>query len=108
MEYSFVTHHPCIFINTPMKVLNPEYTRYQAVPALLEVRDKIGVTCAPENVAGIASTAEKMLNGALLPSEEIAAIEEQYAYHIGESGRIGAGYIIRALQERQKNKKASV
>lgn len=105
MEYSFVTHHPCIFINTPMKVLNPEYTRYQAVPALLEVRDKIGTSFDPTDVTGIAAAAEQMLSGAVLPPEEVAAIAKQYAYHIGEAGRIGAGYIIKTLQERQKSKK---
>lgn len=105
MEYSFVTHHPCIFVNTPMKVLNPEYERYQAPPALLETRKQIGVAFEPQNVSGIASAAEQMLSGALLPSEEIAAIEEQYVYHIGESGRVGASYIIGALQMRQRSKK---
>ena len=108
MEYSFVTRHPCIFINTPMKVLNPEYTRYQAAPALLETRDKIGVSFEPTDVTGIAAAAEKMLSGAVLPPEEVAAISEQYVYHIGESGRIGASYIIEALQKRQKAKKGVV
>ena len=105
MEYSFVTRHPCIFINTPMKVLNPEYTRYQAVPALLEVRGKIGVCFEPTDVAGIAAAAEGMLSGAVLPPEEVAAIAEQYVYHIGESGRIGASYIINILKERQKERR---
>lgn len=102
MEYSFVTHHPCIFINTPMKVLNPEYTKYQAVPALLEVRDKIGVSFEPTDVAGIAAAAEGMLSGAVLPPEEVAAIAGQYVYHMGESGTTGARYIIDALKARQK------
>lgn len=102
MEYSFVTRHPCIFINTPMKVLNPEYTRYQAVPALLEVRDKIGVSFEPTDVAGIAAAAEGMLSGAVLPPEEVAAIAGQYVYHMGESGTTGARYIIDALKARQK------
>lgn len=102
MEYSFVTHHPCIFINTPMKVLNPEYIKYQAVPALLEVRDKIGVSFEPTDVAGIAAAAEGMLSGAVLPPEEVAAIAGQYVYHIGESGTVGAKYIIQALKERQE------
>ena len=67
MEYSFVTRHPCIFINTPMKVLNPEYTRYQAVPALLAVRDKIGVSFDPTDVTGIGAAVDRMLSGAVLP-----------------------------------------
>lgn len=108
MEYSFVTRHPCIFINTPMKVLNPEYTRYQAVPALLAVRDKIGVSFDPTDVTGIGAAVDRMLSGAVLPPEEVAAIAEQYVYHMGESGRIGARYIIEALQKRQKAKEGAV
>ena len=107
MEYSFVTHHPCIFVNTPMKVLNPEYTKYQAVPALLEVREKIGVSFEPTDVTGIAAAAEQMLSGAVLPPEEVAAIAEQYVYHIGGAGQIGASYIIKELQKRQSAKKDS-
>lgn len=108
MEYSFVTRHPCIFINTPMKVLNPEYTRYQAVPALLEVRDQIGVSFEPTDVAGIAAAVERMLSGAVLPPEEVAEIVGQYVYHVGRSGQVGASYIIEALQKRQNTQKRTV
>lgn len=102
MEYSFVTQRPCIFINTQMKVLNTEYTRYQALPALLEIRDKIGAAFEPGNVGGIAETAERMLNGSLLPGEEIAAMKARYVYHIGTSGAVGAKYIIDTLRGKQK------
>ncbi len=105
MEYAFVTHNPCVFINTPMKVLNPDYVQYQSVPALLEIRDKIGVSFAPEDVSGIARAVENMLCGALLPSEKVAEIMERYVYHVGASGQVGAEYIIHALMERQKRKK---
>lgn len=107
MEYAFVTRHPCIFISTPMKVLNPEYERYQAVPALLELRDRIGVEFTPEDVTGIAEAAERMLSGVLLPGEEIASIMAQYVYHIGESGAAGAKYILDALKEKQKGRRST-
>jgi len=105
MEYAFVTHNPCVFINTPMKVLNPDYVQYQSVPALLEIRDKIGISFNPEDVSGITHAVEDMLCGALLPSEKVAEIMEQYVYHVGASGQVGAEYIIHALMEKQKRKK---
>ena len=104
MEYAFVTHNPCIFIDTPMKVLNPDYMRYESVPALLEIRDKIGVCFRPDDVAGIAGAVENMLSGALLPASEVAAITEQYVYHVGKSGQVGARYIIEALKGRREKK----
>ena len=104
MEYAFVTHNPCIFIDTPMKVLNPDYMRYESVPALLEIRDKIGVCFQPDDVAGIAGAVENMLSGALLPASEVAAITEQYVYHVGKSGQVGARYIIEALKGRREKK----
>lgn len=104
MEYAFVTHNPCIFIDTPMKILNPEYTRYECVPALLDIRDKIGVSFHPEDVAGIAEAVKRMLSGTLLPAEEIASITAQYVYHLGESGRVGARYIIDSLKAKKEQR----
>ena len=105
MEYAFVTHNPCVFIDTPMKVLNPDYVQYRSVPALLEIREKIGVSFPPEDVSGIARAVEDMLRGVLLPSEQVAQSMEQYVYHVGSSGRVGAEYIIRALREKQRRKR---
>lgn len=105
LEYSFTTGRPCVFVNTPMKVLNPEYTRYESVPMQLDVRDKIGVSLAPEDTAGIADIVKDMLSGKLLPPEEVKAITRQYVYNIGTSSQAGGQYIIDALQKRQAAKR---
>lgn len=105
MEYSFVTHRPCIFINTPMKVLNPDYTQYKSVPVQIEIRDKIGVSLEPTDVSGIADVVQDMLSGRLLPEDEIAAIARQYVYNIGTSGQVGGKYIIDALRSRKSEGK---
>lgn len=105
LEYSFTTGRPCVFINTPMKVLNPEYTKYESVPMQIDVRDKIGVSLAPEDTAGIADIVKDMLSGKLLPPEEVKAIAQQYVYNIGASGQVGGQYIIDALQKRQAAKR---
>lgn len=108
MEYSFVTHKPCVFINTPMKVLNEEYTKYESIPALIDIRNKIGVSLDVEETAGIADVIADMLSGQLLPEEEVAAITQQYVYHLGESSRVGGQYILERLRARQsKNRKGA-
>ena len=108
MEYSFVTHKPCVFINTPMKVLNPEYTKYESIPMQIELRDKIGVSMSPEDVANIGKVIEDILGGRLLPEEQVAEIARQYVYNIGSSGQVGGRYILEALRERQRGKQSEV
>lgn len=100
MEYSFATHKPCIFINTPMKVLNPEYTRYESVPMQIEIRDKIGVSLNLDAIDQIGAVIEEIVSGRLLPEEQVAAIAEQYVYNIGSSGQVGGRYILQALRDR--------
>lgn len=104
-EYSFVTKRPCVFINTPMKILNPEYTRYKSVPMQLSVRDKIGVSLEPSEVSGIAAVIENMLSGRLLPAEKVAEVVEEYVYNLGTSGQVGGKYIIDALRSRKREHK---
>ena len=39
-EYSFVTLKPVLFIDTPMKVMNPDYKELDVVPFDLEIRNR--------------------------------------------------------------------
>ncbi len=106
MEYSFVTHKPCIFINTPMKVLNPEYIKYESVPMQIEIRDKIGVSLEPDAVSGIGAVIEDILSGHLLPENQVAEIAGQYVYNIGSSGQVGGRYILETLRKLQSKVKS--
>ena len=51
-EFAFVTKKPAVFINTPMKVNNPEYEKLGIVPKEIELRDRIGIQLMPEALAG--------------------------------------------------------
>ena len=41
-EYAYTTQKPVLFINTPMKVMNPEYQRIDTVPLNILLREEIG------------------------------------------------------------------
>jgi len=49
-EFAYCTLKPCIFINTPMKVMNPNYTKYALEPLDITLRDKVGVSVDVENL----------------------------------------------------------
>lgn len=41
-EYAFTTKKPVLFVDTPMKVMNPEYQKIDTVPINIWMRDVIG------------------------------------------------------------------
>ena len=56
-----MTKKPAVFINTPMKVNNPEYEKLGIVPKEIELRDRIGIQLMPEALAGAARAIESLL-----------------------------------------------
>lgn len=101
-EYSLTTLKPSLFINTPMKIMNPDYMEIN-VPAFdIVVRDKIGISVNIQDLDKIDEVVEKLLTDESFSKEEIRKLREQYLYNIGSSGEIGARYIIKKLIEYSK------
>lgn len=104
-EYTFSTLKPVLFINTPMKVINREYQELDTVPIDIELRDKIGISLELDTVGiEVVSAVEKLLFDVLFSKESMRRMREKYIYNLGESGKVGAKYIIQRLVERSKMK----
>lgn len=104
-EYAFSTLKPVLFINTPMKVMNPDYKELSTLPVDLELRDKVGISLETEELEiqdRLKETVEKLLNGQEFSRESIKKLREFYIYNVGNSGKVGAEYIIRQLLDREK------
>ncbi len=100
-EYAFSTLKPVLFIDTPMKILNPDYQELETVPIDLELRNKVGISIAMDNVGDrIVETVDKLLNEIQFAPESMQKLKEKYSYNIGESGKAGAKYIIERLVQR--------
>lgn len=96
-EYSFTTLKPTLFINTPMKVMNPDYKEIQVEPFDLVIRNKIGLSMEPDSLKGILQIMDTLLNSETFSKEKLREIREENLYHIGNSGLEGAKYIINRL-----------
>ena len=101
-EYSFTTLKPTLFINTPMKIMNPDYEEIQVVPFDIEVRDKLGISVELTQLDTIDSEIEKLLYADMYSKEAMLQIREKYLYNVSKSAEIGADYIIRRLIEMSK------
>lgn len=104
-EYAIATKKPAIFINTPRKWVNEEWTMedIERYPQDRDIRSILGVELAPEDVRGkILEIASEFISGREHWEKGIEMVRRERIYHFGESGKYGAKYLIGQLMERQK------
>lgn len=100
-EYAFSTLKPVLFINTPMKVVNPDYQELNTVPIDIELRDKVGISVSPERITEeIVNAVDKLLADEQFSRDSMQKLKEAYIYNNGTSGKAGAKYIIDQLVKR--------
>ena len=99
-EYAYTTEKPVLFINTPMKVMNPEYERIDTVPLNILLRSQLGCSLDLEEVGRVPETIERLLGMQSAYRDRIHSFVEEYVYNPGDSARVGAEYMIGALKEK--------
>lgn len=104
-EYAYTTKKPVLFINTPMKVMNPEYDRIDTVPLNILLRDEIGCSLNLDELDRLAETADRLLSEKDGYAVKIGSFVDTYVYNLGNSARTGARYIIARLQEKARERK---
>ena len=101
-EYAFKTKRPVLFVNTPMKVINPEWEKIGITPTDISFRDEVGVSVAMDDMKGAAKAVADMFAH---PDAFAAKIESLLAAQFFNPGRAGAaagGYILDSLIARRK------
>ena len=106
-EYALATRKPVLFINTPMKVVNPQIAEMEKnhEPFDLQMRKVMGASLELDEVAEQAGqTAKRLIAEQDRYREAIQGVREQHVYNFGTSGLHGAHYIISALKSRKESK----
>jgi YidC/Oxa1 family membrane protein insertase len=101
-EFSFATKKPSLFINTPMKIMNPDWELLKVEPIDIWIRDEIGVSVDVDDLGAIRETVQKLIADSPSFSEKISGIFRYEVYNIGESAKVGGDYIIGQI-ERKSN-----
>lgn len=104
-EYAFTTLRPILFINTPMRVMNPEYTKIPTVPLNILLRDKLGKNLDTDKLSEVPETVEYLLSHTNDYHEQIDELSNKYIFNHGTSAEVGAKYIIKSLQEKIASRK---
>lgn len=98
-EFSYATKKPSLFINTPMKVMNPEYDRLPLVPLDISLRDELGVSVDVDKLDILADAVADLLSRSDEYRDHITAVLEHNIYDIGDAARGGGDYLIARVKE---------
>ena len=93
-EYAYTTCKPVLFIDTPMKIMNPEYERIGIVPINIWMREEIGAVVKTDDMQSVPAKASYLLEHSGVYRDRIARFVEEYVYNLGDSAETGARYII--------------
>jgi len=106
-EFSFTTHKPALYINTPMKVMNPEWEKIDVVPFEIRIRDAIGTSLDVDKLHKTKETIDRLIAETSKYHDIISEIIQDTFYHIGRSAEVSGQYILDSLQAKQREKKKS-
>lgn len=103
-EYAFATKRPVLFVNTPMKVMNPEYEKLGIVPMDIASRTVMGQSIELNELEKTADVVHELLEHSEEYKEKIDELFARCVYNPGRSSMVGKDYILRRLIEKQKAK----
>ena len=104
-EYAYTTCKPVLFIDTPMKVMNPEYEKIGVEPINIWMRDSIGASLKPDEMGRIPEVVDQILKHTEDYKQKIDEFVHEYVYNLGNSAQVGADYIINAVVRKINDKK---
>lgn len=101
-EFSFTTKRPCIIIDTPMKVINPEWKKLGIEPADIWMRDGVGRLVRMAEIGEISVLITEMLTCPEKYAVKIQKLMETSLYNPGHASEIAGRYILNSLVNRSQ------
>ena len=103
-EYAFTTKKPVLYIDTPMKIMNPKWEELGIVPINISARNKTGKSLKVDELDKVNDTIKELLKDKDKYSKMITDTCHECVYNIGSSGEVGAKYIINLIQKKIKER----
>lgn len=106
-EFVMVTERPCVFVDTPPKINNPDYEKITVPPLEMTLRDQVGIRVKPDALEGLADQIRTLLEDESY-GDRIRGIREKTIANFGKSGEVGGRYILDQVKKavQARNQKA--
>ena len=106
-EFSFSTLKPCVFMNTPMKVGNPDWERVGIEPTDISLRNRVGVSLDLNDTAQIGQVVERMLAEQPQWAGKIEAVRDELIFNVGHGAEAAGEYLLADILEKQRQRKSA-
>lgn len=103
-EFAFTTKRPVLFINTPMKIMNPEYDKIKTAPINISMRSIIGKAVEPTELDKVNGIIKEFIDNRTAYTETIENTLNERVFNVGKSKIIYGRYVIKKLSAKNKAK----
>lgn len=97
LEFAFTTKRPVLFIDTPMKVLNPEYDKIPTKPLDITIRNVVGKSLDPKEITKANGIIKEFLENRTAYADKIDAALHEHVFNVGQSKKIYGRYVLKRL-----------
>jgi len=101
-EYAFSTLRPVLLVDTPMKVINPDYEEINIVPIDIILRNMIGISVSGKDSDEISKAAAKLLSNEIDYRKQLTETREKVLFNVGNSTEVAGKYILSQLTKGTK------
>lgn len=102
-EYAFGTEKPVLFVDTPMKVNNPEYKKFGFEPIDQEIRNRIGCVIGLDEIDKADSIVKNIIDDKEKYRDGIIRARDELVFNFGHSSEEGAKFILDFLETKSDN-----
>ncbi|QOS67177.1 membrane protein insertase YidC [Eggerthella guodeyinii] len=104
-EFCFATKKPAVFVDTTMKVANPDYLELGIEPTDISLRNQIGRSVPVEEVPAIGKVVERMLATQDEWKDAIERVLDGFVFNLGHGGEVAGEYLLGRMLAKQEEKK---
>ena len=104
-EFAFTTKRPVLFINTPMKIMNPEYDKIKTVPINIALRSIIGKSAEPNQLDRVNGIISEFIANRDSYRDTIEKTVSERIFNVGKSKIIYGRYVIKRLSPQKRHNK---
>ena len=103
-EFCFSTLKPAVFIDTPMKVGNPDWQELGIEPTDISLRNRVGVSFDPQHLDGLGDTVADMVKNPETWAKQVEKVRGETIFDIGHGAENAGEFILERMLAKQDEK----
>lgn len=105
-EFSFTTLKPCLFMDTTMKELNPDWPKItEWTPSDISIRNEIGVSVDPKDLSSLRAAVDDMVANPDRWAEQIRAVRKRMIANLGQGAAAAGEFLLGEIMAKQSQRK---